>query len=154
MFRVSLKRSVVALVQLAAVLFGALAATAAENGPEAFCIKSAEILDKIFDLLITLDLALFGIVGFFVSRGLSQNRRVWLIQIIALPLFAMSASFSLFCGYKGRLGLAVLLASSGCPFRVKQDWYVYQAILLVISGALMAAIVFFTLLGREEEDMS
>lgn len=146
----SFNRFVFALAQSSAVLAGALApAAAAADGPEAFLIKSAETLDKVFDFLITLDLALFGIVGFFVSNGLSRRPRIRISQVIALVLFVTCASYSLFCGYKGRLDLAVVLASRGFSFPSVQDWYAYQAISVVMSGILAAIVLILTMLGRD-----
>lgn len=102
-----LKRCVFVFAPVALILSSALGATAAAEGPEAFLIKSAETLDKVFDFLITLDLALFGIVGFFVRNGLSRSPRIQFFQSLALVLFVACANYSLFCGYQGPACMSV-----------------------------------------------
>lgn len=152
-----LLKRIITVAKFAAIISIALGTTAVADGPEQFLIKSAETLDKVFDFLITLDLALFGIVGFFVRNGLSKSPRIQIFQIGALVLFVTSASYSLFCGYKGRLQLAVILASRGSPFPSVQDWYAYQAASVVMSGILAAIIVILTWLGADrttQEGMS
>jgi hypothetical protein len=138
------------LLAMIAVALLVCSAAAAE-GPDDFRIKSAESFDKVIDFLVTLDLALFAVVGFFIRNGLAGAPRVRCGQIILLILFTVAASFSLFCGYRARLDLASILASGSFPFQAVQDWYVYQAVLVVGSGVLAAATVALCLLGNDRE---
>ncbi len=119
----------------------ALCSAATADGSDDFRIKSAESLDKVVDFLITLDLALFGLVGFFVRNGLSAQPRLRRAQIAVLVPFALVAGYSLFCGYRARLDMIALLASGSFPFESVPSWSVYQAIAVVGAGVLATVIV-------------
>jgi hypothetical protein len=130
--RISLRSFVFIIVLVGSILVCDFALADGDS----FRLKSADLMDKTFDYLIGLSLALFAIVGFFIKNGLSEKYCVRFWQIVGLVFFLLVDSLSLFFGYNARLDLATILASGGFSFNTQAIWYVLQAISVLISGLL------------------
>ncbi|MGH7120968.1 MAG: hypothetical protein ACREFP_18605 [Acetobacteraceae bacterium] len=98
-------------------------------------LKAADVFSHTIDLLITLDLALFALVGYFAKDRLSASGRRRIIQLTLLFFFFVAGCTSLYFAYSGQLEIGAQLYGGGFDYQHLHD-YVLQALTLLAATAL------------------
>jgi hypothetical protein len=125
----------------------ALAAAASEGELK---LKGAEIFERSIDFMVTLDLALFAVVGFFAKDGLfiKGGNVIHRGLVLLLALFAITAVGSLFCGYLTRMEIVAQVSYSGTFYAGGFNEYTVQAWLLVAAAFCAAWFVAIALKNK------
>jgi hypothetical protein len=138
-----------ALVPLLSMLTTALAAETSEGGP---LLKAAEVFERTLDFMVTLDLGLFALVGFFAKDGLpASSRSGRLIQGSLAAAFFVAAAASLYLGYESRLELMQQLAGGTFAYQFLR-YYPRQALALLIAGVFAVCFVVTAISTRRRDD--
>lgn len=121
----------------------------ADNAAEGYREMVPGIFEHVTDFLVTLDLALFALVGYFAKDGLGAEGRARVFEFAALGFFVAANVLSLFFAYWARLEIATQLAGGAFSYAPLTD-YVWQARLL-FAGAISAVLFIGRALLRKRE---
>ena len=95
--------------------------------------------------MVTVQLALFGLVGYIVTRANHNfGKKSSIFAYCVLALFGILGTLSLIFGYESRLWLIERL-SIGIFDYEKTNFYLYQAGALLASAALALAVNVFVI---------
>lgn len=102
--------------------------------------KSADAFAHTIDLLVTLDLALFALVGYFAKDRLAGVgcKRTW--QLLLLTCFFVAGCASLYFAYSGHLEIGAQLANGKFDYKRLYN-YVWQAFSLLVATSFGGAFV-------------
>jgi hypothetical protein len=107
--------------------------------------KAPDVFEHTTDFMITVQLALFGLVGYIVTRANHNlGKKSSIFAYCVLALFGILGTLSLIFGYESRLWLIERL-SIGIFDYEKTNFYLYQAGALLASAALALVVSVFVI---------
>lgn len=113
----------------------------AETLEVAYKAKSAEILDKNTDFMITAAIGLVAVIGFFIKDKIVHGKIAEIGLTIWLSLYAIASVASLWFGYMSRLEIVGEL-SYGRLHVDNLTYYSYQAFSLVLAIVFAVVVIF------------
>ncbi|MCF3946357.1 hypothetical protein AiwAL_07040 [Acidiphilium sp. AL] len=102
-----------------------------------FQVMVPGVFEHLIDFMVTLDLALFALVGYFAKDRLATSGCIRCLQYLTLLLFSLSSGVSLFYAYFGHLEIAAQLVGGAFDYRHLHDYY-FQALTLIIAAIFVA----------------
>ena len=131
----------------------AASAAIAETSVSELRLKSVDIFEHMIDFMVTLDLALFAVVGYFCKDGLIRipkgaGYRLQYGQALFGFFFVIASVISLLFAYLGRAELISQVASTGAFDPDKVSSYICQAFALIASGIFALFFVCITLASK------
>jgi hypothetical protein len=131
-------------------IFVSAAAQAEGQTPALEYMKlSPEVFERTIDYMVTLNLALFGLVGYSLTK-LSNITAACLkrVAVLCAAVFLLFGVSSLVFGYLSRIWLVSRLAIGLFDYEKSND-YVYQADALLVAGVFALLFSFIALSARE-----
>lgn len=138
------------MIQVVLIIVLVAPTLATESAGDSARLKAPEIFEHTLDFMVTLDLAVFAVVGFFSKDGISSSKYLRRIQIGSFGLFIVFGALSLLFAYDARIEIMRQLAGGAFSYETL-NYYVWQGWTLLIAAICAGVFVIIALWTKSPE---